>query len=258
MKTMGKRQVGAVPLVLVIIVLAVIGGGYFLLQSGLLPTGTSPKVSEKDFAFIDDPLIRKHFAAQADVTSFRSKTHDLIATTGSLNVFEVQMKGNDVFYYNWHESGGTRGGELITIGGTTYVKDYNDSAWWKQTVKPEEKPQNEDEGAREPQNFVDDYTQDRKLTYKKLGEETCGPFQCYHYEESDPQSPEEKRIFWFDKQKLLLRKEESGFGEWRGITEYEYNAINIQPPTPTKDVPTGRNIYEYMGTGAPVNLPAGY
>lgn len=266
METMAKRQVAGLPPVLIIlIVLAVVGGGgYFLIQSGKLPGPASslpgaslfvPKATEKDFAFIEDPLIRKHFAAQANVTAFRSRSHDLIGQEGSFNVFEVQMRGNDAAFYNWREDAGKKGGELISIGDTTYVKDYKDGAWWKQTVKPEEKPKNEDEGEREPQNFADEYKEDQELTYKKLGEESCGKLTCYKYEEVDPQNPEAKRIFWFDTQKLLLRKEESGFGEWRASVTYEYDSINIRAPSPTKDVPEGRNIYEYMGTGAPVNIP---
>lgn len=260
---MAKSEKGAVPIVLVLLVLAaIVGGGYYLASSGNLPVsvpGVSvmPRATEKDFSFIDDPLIRKHFAAQANVTAFRSKTHDLIGAAGSFNVFEVQIKGNDALFYNWHEDSGKKGGELISIGDTTYIKDYKDNAWWKQTLKPAAKPKNEDEGQREPQDFKDEYEKDRKLTYKKLGEEACPPAGgCYKYEEVDPKNPEAKRIFWFDKDKFLLRKEESGFGEWRGTTEYEYNAINIQPPSPTKDVHEGRNIYEYMGTGAPIPMPS--
>ncbi len=257
---MTKKSKGASPILFVGIV-AVIAAivGYYLYSQGKLPIGTStllvPKATENDFAFITDPLIRKHLAAQSNVTSYRSKTHDLIGTKGSFNVFEVQIKGADMAaFYNWHEDDGKKGGELISIGETTYIKDYNEGKWWKQTVKPEEKPKNKDEGEREPKDFTEDLKemQAKPLTYEKLGEESCGSLTCYKYKEVDVQTPEASRIFWFDKSKFLLRKEESGFGEWRGTTEYTYDAINIGAPSPTKDVPEGRNIYEYLGTGAPV------
>lgn len=267
MEIMAKGQVASLsPVLIILIVLAVVGGGgYFLIQSGKLSGPASslpgaslfiPKATEKDFAFIEDPLIRKHFAAQANVTAFRSRSHDLIAQAGSYNVFEVQAQGDDAAFYNWHEDDGKKNGELISIGNTTYVKDYKDGAWWKQTLKPEEKPKNEDEGAREPQNFEEEYKEDRKLTYQKLGEEACGPstgsgLTCYKYKEVDPKNPEASRIFWFDKGKFLLRREESGFGEWRAAIEYSYDGINIRVPSPTKEVPEGKNIYEYLYPGAP-------
>lgn len=259
-----RTEEGITPVMFLIIIVAVLAGGYVLLQSGKLPISApvlpgislgTPRVTEAEFSFIDDPLIRKHFAAQANVTTYRTKAHDLIAQKGSLNVFEVQVRGEkDTAFYNWHESDGKKGGELIAIGDTTYIKDYKDGTWWKQTIKPEERPKNKDEGEREPADFKEEYTglKVKPPKYEKLGEEACGSLTCYKYKEVDPQIAEASRIFWFDKGKLLLRREESGFGEWRATTEYEYDAINIRPPTPTKDVPAGHNIYEYMGTGAPI------
>lgn len=261
-----KTQRGISPIVFLIIIAMVAGGIYLVAKQGNLPSGISslvptglvvPKATENDFAFIEDPLIRKHFAAQANVTAYRTRSHDLIGQEGSFNVFEVQVKGNDAAFYNWHEDSGKKNAELISIGDTTYIKDYKDGAWWKQTIKPEERPKNEDEGEREPTNFKEEFEglKAKPPKYEKLGEEACGSLTCYKYKEVDASIPEASRIFWFDKDKLLLRKEESGFGEWRATITYEYDAINIRAPFPTKDVPAGRNIYEYMGTGAPI--PAG-
>ena len=250
-------------LVIIVAILAAFGGGYYVLSSGMLPGGpaipgisTASRATEKDFAFIEDPLIRKHFVAMANTRAFRSRGRDIIGAEGSFNVFEVEIQGDMDGFYNWHEDNGKKNGEMISIGDTTYVKDYKDNTWWKQTVKPEEKPQNEDVGEREPKDFKEEFKslEGKAPTYEKLGEEKCDGLMCYKYKEVDTEIPEASRTFWFDKTKFLLRKEEYGFGEWRISATYEYGNIRITAPSPTKDVPEGKSVYEYLGGGG--GIPA--
>ena len=262
-KSIKKGNAGLLVLVIILIlIVAGLAGAYVLksfnvgIQLPALPglPAMTPRATEKDFAFIDDPLIRKHFVAMANVSKFRIKME--LTGKGGQQVSEVELTGNDVKYSSWEENSGKKSNELISIGDTTYLRDYKDNTWWKQVAKPEATPTpGETPTSVQPENFKTTYEENKKLTYKKLGEEACGSLTCYKYEEDDPSQPDNTRVFWFDKGQLLLRKEETGFGEFRGTTTYEYDNVNVSAPSPTKDVPAGRSIYEYMTAGDAGSMP---
>lgn len=247
-------QAGAVNPLIIVAVLAIVGiGGYFLFsQKGSLPTpsiSSGPSVfqraTEKDFDFIDDPTLKKHFVAQANQTTYRTKGTS--PGSGLTTVSEVQIKGADFNTRQIDSNVDKEIKHMITIGDTNYLKDYSDSKWWKQTIKPE--ALSEDEDKEEPVDFKEEYSQPN-LQYKALGKEACGPpaggLTCFKYEQIMPENPEVKRIFWFDDKDHLLRKEQAGFGEFIATVEYTYDGINITAPSPTKDVPEGKNIYDYL------------
>lgn len=246
-----SRETGAVsPLIIVAVIAVVAIGGYFLIsQKGGLPTPSVPtltqRATEKDFEFIEDPILRKHMVAQANKTSYRTKT--VSSGSGLTTVNEVQIKGDN---FNTRDIESDRSKEIkhmITLSDTIYLKDYSDNKWWKQTIKYEEQKE-EEEAFGEPVDFKEEYLKPN-LNFKSLGKESCGPHAegliCFKYEQTLPEAPELKRIFWFDDKDYLLRKEQGGFGEFIATVEYSYDAINITAPTPTKDVPEGRSIYEY-------------
>ncbi len=254
--------------IIAVIVLLVLlgGGGYFFLSksSGSLPlplVNSLPKASEKDFEFVTDPLVRKHFVAQANQTSFRTKSLSSGRGEGTM-VNEVQMKG-DKFNFRTvtEDKNGKEISQMIMMGDTTYVKDYKDNKWWKEVAKPgpTSTPTNK-EVVPTPESFKDELLKKKAVQYKQLGTEACGPsaggITCYKYQETDPENKEATRIFWFDNSKYLLRKEEMGFGEFKTTSEYSYDNIVINTPSPTKDVPEGKSIYEmlYTDTGAEQEL----
>jgi len=253
---------GTVNPLTVIAVLVIVGiGGYFLLsQKGSLPTPgipggstLTPRATEKDFESItEDPILRKHFAAQANKTDYRYKGTS--PGSGLTTVNEVQIKGENFNTREIESDGDKERKHIIIIGNTTYLKDYTDNKWWKQTVKFEEDMPEEDQ-MEEPKDFKEEYSQPN-LKYKSLGKEDCGShakgLTCFKYEQIFPESPESKRIFWFDDKDYLLRKDQAGFGEFIATLEYSYEGINIQVPSPTKDVPEGKSIYEYV---APPQIP---
>ncbi len=238
-------------IIIVLIAVAVIGAGLFFISKngGSIPgLSLTPRATEKDFQFISDPLIRKHFVAQANVNAYQIKSSssgrgDITSTN------QVQISGNDVKFAVKEESSGKEFSHLISIGDTTYLKDYSDNKWWKETLKPEEKKKEDTSNKVEPSDFKAEFEKTQTFTYKSLGQEACGNLTCYKYEEVDPKTPEGKRTFWFDTQKFLLRKEISGFGEFTATNEYSYDGISIVSPSPTKDVPSGHSIYEYMSSG---------
>ena len=254
---MNKNQKGVAPALIVIGVVAVIAiVGYLLYSQGKLSFLPSlpgvTRVTEKDFEFIEDATLRKHMVAQANKTSYRTKTYsdgaDLYFTS------EVQIKGEE---FNTRDIEATPDGKetkhKIVIGNTTYVKDYSDNKWWKQTITPEELP--EEETQDEPIDYKEEYSQP-DLKFKALGKEPCGNLTCFKYEQlsGGPEGMAFKRIFWFDDRQYLLRKDQITVGEFTNSIDYTYDGINITPPSPTKDVPDGTSIYDYYyGTSAPAN-----
>lgn len=239
--------------VIIAIVAAVAVGGYFLMQKGGLPTpsggGTTltQRATEADFEFIEDPTLRKHFVAQANQTTYRTKSTG--SGSGLTIVNEVQIKGDSFNTSEVQSDGNKEIKHTITIGDTIYLKDYSDKKWWKQEVKYEP---TKDEGVEkeEPVDFKEEYSKPN-LEFKSLGKEACGNLTCFKYEQYDPENPEVKRTFWFDNKEYLLRKEQGGFGEFISTIEYTYDGINVQTPSPIKDVPEGRSIYEYSSGSAP-------
>jgi hypothetical protein len=233
-------------------------GGFFLYKSGKLPipgvVQLATRVSEADFPNVSDPILRKHFVAQTNVNAVRTITQS--SGKGTKDTSEYQIKG-DTFNWRMKEEDGTKEiSQMVIIGDTTYVKDYADNKWWKQTTKPEET----EDVAETPNDLKEELTMEDPSLYKNLGTEACGNLTCYKYEQTFKDSPG-TRTFWFDTKKYLLRKEVSAYGEFSTTIEYEYDGISITAPSPTKDVPEDRNIYEYLTGGGytpPVdtNVPA--
>lgn len=258
---MPRNQKGFAPL-LIVVAIAVVAliAGYFLVKSGSVTVpGVSqliaPRATEKDFEFISDPLIRKHFVAMANTTAYRIKS----TSSGRgepISTSEIQLTGTDFKYRATETQNGKEVSQIISIGDTIYLKDYADGKWWKQVQKSATPaPGASSEPVATPTDFKQDFEKNQGFTYKSLGQEACGSLTCYKYEEVDPKNAEAKRTFWFDTGQFLLRKEISGFGEFTATNEYSYDGINISAPSPTKDVPQGHDIYEYLNQ-APASGPA--
>ncbi len=248
-------------IIVLVVVVAILGGvGYFLFGKG--GTGGSPlgskggsmmtqKAKESDFAYIDDELLRKHMAAQANATKF--KVISKSSGYGGSTTMIYDMDG-DTVKYRTTSSGEGMESDMIVIEDTTYIKDFKDGKWWKQTQKPGEV--NDEIESKMEEYVANDAEEEEaefvKMKYNKLGEEACGDLTCYKYEELDPNDGTEsagKRLFWFDTDDYLLRKDLSEYGEFSSESEYFYEDVSVEKPSPTKDVPEGKNIYEYMMTG---------
>lgn len=240
-----SRLRGIAPIIIVVVLAVLALGGFFLYKSGKLPipgaTQFATRATEADFANITDATLRKHFVAQANVNAIRMLSQS--SGKGTKDTMEYQIKGDSFYYRMKSEDAGKEVSHIISIGDTTYVKDYADNKWWKQTVKPEE--MTPDEKPVTPDDLKQEYMKEDPALYKSQGEETCGSLTCHKYEQTFKDSPG-VRTFWFDTKKFLLRKEQSGYGEFTNTVEYSYDGIAISAPSPTKDVPEGKNIYEYL------------
>ncbi len=248
-------------IIILVVVVAILGGvGYFLFGKG--GTGGSPlgskggsmmtqKAKESDFAYIDDELLRKHMAAQANATKFKVVSKS--SGYGGSTTMIYDMDG-DTVKYRTTSSGEGLESDMIVIEDTTYIKDFKDGKWWKQTQKPGEV--NDEIESKMEEYVANDAEEEEaefvKTKYNNLGKEACGDLTCYKYEQLDPNDGTEsagKRLFWFDTDDYLLRKDLSEYGEFSSESEYFYEDVSVEKPSPTKDVPEGKNIYEYMMTG---------
>lgn len=275
-----------------IIIIALAAGGYFMFTGkntsggGLIEKISNEtqktamqKLVEESMKYIKDPILRKHYIAEAETKKRRIKMPQG-SVPGAVQVMEMEMTGDGTNLFDfkanqsiWTEINGQKKAEYIVIGDTTYVKDYKDNKWWKQTKKPEKL-----DDKISPLPKEEDYSNKIKEVIptgpepkepKKIGEEKCPnapSLTCYKYQDTDDSMKEFSgseftRIFWFDNQNFLLRKDQSGSGENASWSEYEYDNINITPPSPTKDIPAGRDIGEYMlqsmqsANGEPAELP---
>lgn len=213
--------------------------------SSQLTQMVQPRATEKDFEFIEDATLRKHMVAQANATAFRTRM--MSSGLGATMVQEMEFKGAEFSMRSWQENETKKSAELVTIGDTTYLKDYKDNVWWKQTAVKNNAVESGPVDEVEPLDFKEEYSEMKDTTiYKSLGQEACGNLTCYKYEQSDSANPEGVRTFWFDVKDYLLRREESGYGEFSSSSLYEYEGITITEPTPTKNVPEGKSIYDYM------------
>ncbi len=264
-----KKSGGCGPLVLVLLlVLGVLAaGGYVVLTKfasgggamGLLAgkvselTGTAlvPLISESELADIEDPLIRKHLVKQ-----FSQRAYRVTGTSSGIGngktVTETDFRSlTDFRMHMLQVMDGKEVSDIIIIGDTTYVKDYKDGAWWMQKQKDQKDKTTElveDPERFTPESMKEEALKKTKVTYKSLGQEACGTLTCHKYEEIGGEDSG-KRTFWFDTKDLLLRREEGGFGEFTSTTEYSYDDISIKAPSPTKQVPEGKSIYE-MSAGS--------
>lgn len=249
-------------IIILVVVVAILGGvGYFLFGRGGMG-GSSPlgskgnsmmtqKAKESDFAYIDDELLRKHMAAQANAAKFKVVSKS--SGYGGSTTMIYDMDG-DTVKYRTTSSGEGLESDMIVIEDTTYIKDFKDGKWWKQTQKPGEV--NDEIESKMEEYVANDAEEEEaefvKTQYKNLGKEACGDLTCYKYEQLDPNDGTEsagRRLFWFDTDDYLLRKDLSEYGEFSSESEYSYKDVSVEKPSPTKDVPEGKNIYEYMMTG---------
>ncbi len=208
-------------------------------------------LTEAQLSGIKDPLVRKHLVAQANTRSYRV-TSKSSGRGEPVTVTEIQMAGNEVKFHTVTQTNSKTSQEMILIGDTTYIKDFSDGKWWKQVAKTDDK--SEDKAPFEMPDLnelKEEFTKKQQESeFKSLGTEGCGSLTCYKYQEVESENKEATRTFWFDNKDFLLRKEENKFGEFTSTNEYSYDNINIQAPSPTKDVPAGKNIYEMMIPGA--------
>jgi uncharacterized protein (UPF0333 family) len=246
-------------IILVVVVLAAIGGiGYVVMNKNKKSTSTSG-VSAKDVN------AAAKIAAQAECkevdkdlckffTSWKLQSSYTMTSTdtqdGQTTKSTYQMSGGN---YHMTTSGETSY-EVIGIGDTTIYTKASDGTWWKQTLPKADaekyKPSKDDTSFSD--NQKDDAGQ--PITYTKIGKEACGSLTCFKYQENDPSS-KDKQFIWFDDKDYQMRKSRTE-GADGSVSEqtYSYDKVAIKAPSPSKDL--GPNQVLIPGQAQPETLPS--
>lgn len=221
-------------LVIVAVLLIVIGGGYFAYskfgnsgEGTLLPSLSSSKLNSS--CKYNDPDLCKFVNNWKEVKNLTMSSTD--NSGGKTTTSTFKMEGEDKSQIIMSESG-KESYNAITIGNTTYTKDYSDNKWFKYTTKSEDIDDSDlnidfDDKAEE----VED-----KTTYEKVGKEACGKFTCFKYKVIDPAVTDSTDYIWFDDKEYMLRKtrNESKDGTISEAT-YDYAKLSISEPSPVKE-----------------------
>lgn len=266
MATTPTKKGPALPIIFLLITVGIlVAGGYFIYTKVLNKSISSlteqvpglgsmvsnsmlPKLTENDFKDIEDPLIRKHLAKQYSQTKMMiTSSSDGMDDNSQTTITTDYRSDKDYRMHMVQMMGGKETQNMITIGDTTYLKDPKDGKWWMQKAETltEQSKWTEVAESFTPEDIQKEVMEKTKVTYKSLGQEACGSLMCHKYEEVSGDDSS-SRIFWFDTQDLLLRKEQTGYGEYTTVTEYRYDNINVSAPSPTKEVPQGKSIYDMM------------
>ena len=142
--------------------------------------------------------------------------------------------------------------ETIAIDDTLYTKAAN-GTWWRQTLSSTDVGSYSDNtSSKLPEPSREDSA---KATYKKLGKETCGQFNCFKYQVVDASSTQSNSYIWFDDHNYQLRRAQTINNDG---TEYDasfsYEKVHISEPSPVKDLQPGQ--YLLPGQSEPTSTPS--
>lgn len=243
---LNQRGLAPVAIIIaVVVVLAAAGGYYFMSQKGGAPSIPGvPGLTLDPNCKYNDPNLCKFLNNWKNIKQFSVKsTTSVKSGPGSEVTFEIN--GEDKFHMMMSE-GGKENWNVITIGDTTYTKDFSDNKWWKQKSAKKEDLKNQFDFKFDESDQPE--TED-KTTYKAMGEEPCGNMTCFKYQVINPDSQGETEYIWFDNKDYLLRKQEVKSTDGSVIvSEFSYSGVNISAPSPTKDAQEGQTVMPGGGT----------
>lgn len=254
MKRVGHNQSGIAHVVIVLLVVAVLGGigaaGYIVMTKNkkaspeaALNTAVA-KAAKEECKKLDDKDLCKFFSSWELSKKYRMSSTD---PGGSKSVFELDGDKSRITM-----TGGEYSMDVITIDKTTYTKAGD--VWYKQTIKTPDQDVAKDykQDFAEPEESTE--TTEDKTTYKSLGKEACGNLTCFKYEVVDPAHADEKQFIWFDTKDYQLRKSRSETKDGVSEQTYEYTNVKISVPSPVKEL--GPNQYIVPGQSEPMTLPS--
>jgi len=192
-------------------------------------TQETRKITEADFNFIEDEVLRKHLVAQENVLKMRIDT-----TNGEEEGLIVEIDKSDPDNLKRRtKSFGLGKSESIIIGNTTYERR-DDGAWKKRSFTNEEVEallgtSNESLNEGITQKRIENTKQ---LHFEFIAKEKCGGLNCYKYKKNTEKTDEldSSMYFWFDDKEFLLRKELMETPEVSVTTIISYDNIVIVPP----------------------------
>ena len=183
---------------------------------------------------LEDKNVCKNLFSWINLQDYSVKTTSKKAKIETL--METAVAGSS-HYVTWEN--GKEVSNMITIGNTTYIKDYSDNKWWKQTS-----PDTPEDTIKDVAPILDNIKDSNGFgefkdnnQYKFIGKEPCEKLTCFKYQIVSEAAGSDVEIFvWFDDKKFLTRKETTKTPDGE-ITEsiYNYGKIDIKEPSPTKE-----------------------
>jgi len=180
------------------------------------------------------------------------KTYAITSTStnmaGQTVVTTFELSGDDKTLLSTTTAGKSTA-DLITIGNTSYTKDYTDGKWWQQTSTTAAQPATEK--SFQFNTNPDANHPDTKPSYHFVSQGKCGdssgndsgssqPSNCLKYQISFVGESYQEYI-WFDTSDYLLRQSTIQLDSGPITTlRYTYSGINIVAPSPTKKLPAGQ------------------
>lgn len=225
-----------VVLVIVAIVLVAGGGFYFITQRGggvsnplssMMGKALNPNCEYKD------PDLCKFFNNFKELENYSMMTTSKSGGTTMESKFESQ--GKDKSHIVSSESG-KENMNMITIGDTTYTKDFSDNKWFKHTYKPDPNitPIKAESDVKD--TFDDKKQIEDKTEYKAQGKEACGNLTCFKYQVVSPQDDGATTYIWFDDREYMLRKQTTTDKDGNSTeSTFAYDAVSITEPSPVKE-----------------------
>lgn len=240
-KGSGKSNKTVLIVVIAVIVIGALAFGYFKFfgkQGGTVSNVLSPSSSSE--CKQDDPDLCKflnNWKNPGDMTMSFSTTGGGTANQG---VFKLDGDNSEMTSV----TAGKEDMHIVSIGETTYTLDYTDNKWWKYTPTASEES---DSVVSETKESLD-FDADGQTTYKKIGEEACGKFNCFKYQVIESGNTESTEYIYFDDKDYLLRKTRSESSGVISESTVEYGNVSVSAPSPVKE----GNPY-----GATVNTDSG-
>lgn len=225
-------------IIVIVLAIAILGvGGYLVYTKFIKKESEGSKVSltQNTPCKYSDPDLCKFLNGWKQVKYY---TYEATGVQDGETIKSVlKTVGTDKSQLTAYENG-QESFNVITIGDTSYTKDYADNQWWKQTST------STDNAVEEEQSKLDfDETKDQ-TSYEKIGTEACENLTCFKYKVIDPAITDSTEYIYFDNKDYQLRKiriEESD-GSVSEAT-IDYSKINITEPSPTKEgVPGASSI----------------
>ncbi len=241
------KQSGVAPIALIVavVLIAAAAGGYFLINKGGVSIPGAPGLTLNPNCKQNDPDLCK-FINNFKITNSYSAKSVSTDKSGTKSESTFESVGTDKSHIVLSEAG-KETFNVITIGDTTYTKDYSDNKWWKQKQPKAEKQLETQSNIKD--TIAQTEAPEDKTTYKKIVVEACGSRQCFKYQVIDPANTDTTDFLWFDNSEYLLRRERSESKDGSITdTELNYSGVNISAPSPTKDAAPDQIILPIGGT----------
>ncbi len=223
-------------LVLFLVFILIVGvGGYLLVTRGkdLALPFVSNLVAESQCKN-EDKNVCKYLFSWLTAQEYAVKTTSKIGGMKVETLLETSTGGSS-HYETWE--GGKETSNMIVIGSTTYIKDYSDNKWWKQTsTDTADEPTSTKDFAPIINNMEKGGEFKDNNTYRFIAKEPCEKLTCFKYQVISEAAGNDVEIFvWFDDKKFLTRKQTTKTPDG-SVSEsvYTYGKVEIKEPSPVK------------------------